>query len=210
MGFLEKYHKYFEIEWKAQILQKKFKNEGPIIEILTAPSSYVKNLSKNTHTSQGLHYLIIQGSFDPPTVPHLTLISKSVEILSKQHDQDSIRVIVLLSLAHVEKIPNVLRRSLLGERVEMIEYLLEEFDLNVPIMVGLSNVARYIDLNKAAKKSLEKLDSLTFITGMDVFKKIFDSDYYSSSLDKVLPDVFKAKFIVASRNDIIGQEQFNN
>ncbi len=199
MGFLEEYHNYFEIEWKAQSLQKKFKIEGPLIEILTATSSYIE---------KPIHYLIIQGSFDPPTIPHLTLISKSVEIISKQHTLDSIRVVLLLSLAHVEKTPNVLQRSLLGERVEMLEYLLEDFDLNVPIMVGLSNVARYIDLNEAAKKSLEKIESLTFITGMDVFKKIFDQNYYSSSLDKVLPNIFKAKFIVASRNDIIERKTF--
>ena len=77
MGFLEKYPKYFEIEWKAQTLQKNFKIEGPSIKILIAPSS---NIEKQTKLSNGFHYLIIQGSFDPPPIPHLTLISKSIEI----------------------------------------------------------------------------------------------------------------------------------
>ncbi len=206
MGFLEKYHQYIDIEWKAQFLQRIVEIEGPSIEILTKIDSSPKK-GFNVEP-ENYHYLVIQGSFDPPTIPHITLLIKSIELLSKQHVGDSIQLVILFSLAHVDKTPNVLQHSLLGERAEILEYLLENHDLKVPIVIGLSNMARYIDLIEAMKKKFDNQKSLTFITGMDVFKKVFDSKYYSDPLNKVLPEIFQAKFFVAGRNDIFSKDDF--
>ncbi len=199
---IENYHDIMRIEWYAQSLQKKYEKDGPLIKLLNGSSTNDK--------PEGCNYLIIQGSFDPPTFPHMKLINKSINRSLKKHSLETIRLVILFSLAHVEKKPDVLNHSLIGERVEMIQYLIENKVFQVPVFVGISNAARYIDLVEAVNKCFRNIGSMTFITGMDVFKKVFDPKFYSSSLNTVIPKVFEANFLVAGRNEIILQDDFDS
>jgi nicotinic acid mononucleotide adenylyltransferase len=189
------------IEWYAHSLQKKYEKDGPLVKLLNESP-------KDDDTS--CNYIIIQGSFDPPTFPHMQIISDSIELMLKKHPLETFRLLILFSLAHVEKKPDVLNRSLIGERVEMIQYLIENNGFEVPVFIGLSNAARYIDLVKAVNKLYRNIGSMTFITGMDVFKKVFDPKFYSNPLSTVIPEIFKAKFLVAGRNDIILKDDFDS
>jgi nicotinic acid mononucleotide adenylyltransferase len=188
------------IQWYAHSLHKKYEKDGPLIKLLNG-------LSTNDE-SEGYNYLIIQGSFDPPTFPHMKLITNSINRSLKKHSIETIRLVILFSLAHVEKKPDVLNHSLIGERVEMLQYLTENNGFKVPVYIGISNAARYIDLVKAVKKYFRNIGSMTFITGMDVFKKVFDPKFYSRSLNMVIPKIFEANFLVAGRNEIILQDDF--
>jgi nicotinic acid mononucleotide adenylyltransferase len=190
------------IEWYAQSLQKKLETDGPLIKLL--------NESLKTDEPKRCNYLIIQGSFDPPTLPHMKIITNSINSLVKKHSLETIRLVILFSLAHVEKKPDVLNHSLIGERVEMMQYLIDNNEFKVPVFMGISNAARYIDLVGAVNKSFRNIGDLTFITGMDVFKKVFDPKFYSSPLNTVIPDIFKANFLVAGRNEIILQDDFDS
>ncbi len=202
----QKLEKIIKVEWKAQELQQRLEKSGPLIEpLITIISDNIRIEEGAPRTS---NYLIIQGSFDPPTMSHLELLTKAIDLRLNINPLDSIEVVILLSLSHVDKRFDVLNRSVLGYRVEMLENLLKNLKLGIPITIGLSNVARYIDLIKAAKQSFKNIKTLSFIMGMDVFKKVLDPNYYSKPLEKALPMIFDADYIVAGREEVFTNNDF--
>ncbi|MFX0206950.1 MAG: hypothetical protein ACFFDT_13265 [Candidatus Hodarchaeota archaeon] len=202
----QRLEKIIKVEWKAQELQKRFAESGPLIERLTAITPANLDITKKTSTPS--NYLIIQGSFDPPTLSHLELLSRSINLRKKINPLDSIEVVFLFSLSHVDKKFNVLNRSLLGYRVEMLENLVKTLNLPVSISIGLSNVARYIDLIEAAQQYFKNIKNLTFIMGTDVFKKVLDSHYYSEPIKTILPLIFNADYFVAGRKEVFSKKEF--
>lgn len=203
----QKLEKIIKVEWKAQELQYQFEKSGPVIKPL------IRVDTNNVRIKEGVqrpsNYLVIQGSFDPPTLSHLELLSKAIDLRSNINPLDSIEIIILLSLSHVDKKLNVLSRSLLGYRVEMLENLFDNFKLTTPITIGLSNVARYIDLIKAVQQSFKNIKTISFIMGMDVFKKVLDPNYYIKPLEEVLPDIFSADYFVAGREEVFSKNDFS-
>ncbi len=195
-----------QVEWKAQKLQQQFKKSGPLIKPL------IRMSPKNFHLEEGSflpsNYLVIQGSFDPPTLPHLDLLLKAIDLHLSKNPSESIQVVVLLSLSHVDKKLNVLDRSLLGYRVEMLEVLFNYSKIPYPITIGLSNVARYIDLIKAVRHLFNDVKTISFIMGMDVFRKVLDPNYYRKPLEDVLPKIFEAYYFVAGREGVFSEEDF--
>ncbi|MFW9906545.1 MAG: hypothetical protein ACFFFH_19720, partial [Candidatus Thorarchaeota archaeon] len=163
------------VEWTAQELVYRFEETGPLIELLYDTNTDAHKLAEEKPSQ----YLIIQGSFDPPTSSHINIITKAIDFHSKLNPSNSIKTILLLSLSHVEKKMDVLNRSLFGYRVEMLKKLFSFLELNVPISIGLSNVARYIDLIDAAQQISPSKKKISFIMGMDVFKKLLDPSYYT-------------------------------
>ncbi|MFX1505178.1 MAG: hypothetical protein ACFFDC_03595 [Promethearchaeota archaeon] len=191
------------VEWIAQKLLYRFEETGPLIELLL-------DINSDSHRIGELsQYLIIQGSFDPPTSSHIDIISKAIDFHSRLKPSDPIKVILLLSLSHVEKKMDVLNRSLFGYRVEMLERLFSSLEMNTPISIGLSNVALYIDLIDAVKQISINKKRFAFIMGMDVFKKLLEPSYYSMPLEQALPFIFKADYYIAGRKDIFSNEEFN-
>ncbi|UCE14074.1 MAG: hypothetical protein JSV04_02580 [Candidatus Heimdallarchaeota archaeon] len=197
--------KVIEIEWKAQDLQCRYNNSGPLIEQITRIPPDI-----GTEETRSFNYLIMQGSFDPPTVSHLELLSKAIDLRSKSSPHEMSHLILLLSLSHVDKKLDVTKRSLLGHRVVMLEKLFSEFDLGLPITIGLSNVARYIELITASEKSLNKSNNVTFIMGMDVFEKVLDPNYYSKPLEELIPLIFQTNYIVAGRKEVFSEKSFSS
>lgn len=203
---LQNLERIIRVEWIAQELKQRFEKFGPLIEpvINIIPDDFpIEEEDSNSY-----NYLIIQGSFDPPTSSHIELLSKAIKLRSDINPSDKNKIILLLSLSHVDKKLNVLNRSLLGYRVEMLEDLFSSLKLKTPITIGLSNVARYIDLIDAAHQSYTNIRSLTFIMGMDVFKKLLDPSYYSKSLEQVFPLIFRADYFIAGREDVFSEEDF--
>ncbi|MHA2328795.1 MAG: hypothetical protein ACXACR_09785, partial [Candidatus Hodarchaeales archaeon] len=115
---------------------------------------------------------------------------------------------ILLSLSHVEKKFNVLERSLLGNRVILLEKLFSELELPVPVTIGISNVARYIELIQAIRDKITNIETISFIMGIDVFKKVLDQNFYSKPMIDALPMIFKADYFVAGRNETFSKESF--
>lgn len=204
---MEKVQKIVHIEWLAQKIVEDFHKTGPLIEILYHKPS---DEEPSIKSSQKTHYLIMQGSFDPPAVSHFILITKAIKLQKSLYPDNSIELIILLSLSHVEKRINVLNQSLLGFRFEMIKGLVQEIssEFHVPVTLGLSNSARYLDLINGIKRKFQKVESLSFIMGIDVFKKIFSAKYYSKPLIELLPSIFQANYYVAGREKIILEKEF--
>ncbi len=202
----KKLENVIQVEWKAQELQKQFEKSGPLIKPL------IRMFPKDIHLEKGSvppsNYLIIQGSFDPPTLPHLDLLLKAIDLCLSKNPSEPIKVVILLSLSHVDKKLNVLDRSLLGYRVEMLEVLFNSSKLPYPITIGLSNVARYIDLIKAVQHFFNDIKKISFIMGMDVFKKVLDPIYYIKPLEDVFPKIFEADYFIAGREGVFSEDDF--
>ncbi len=204
----QKIKRIVNVEWIAQELQQRFETFGPLIELLIDINPDTISLKEEAYKPS--HHLIIQGSFDPPSSSHIDLISKAIDLHSKLNPSEKIKVILLLSLSHVDKKTDVLNRSLLGYRVEMLEKLFTSLKLKIPISIGLSNVARYIDLIDAVQQFSTNIKKLSFIMGMDVFKKLLDPFYYSKPLEEVLPLIFRADYYIAGRKDVFSKEEFDS
>ncbi|MFX1515186.1 MAG: hypothetical protein ACFFC6_02675 [Promethearchaeota archaeon] len=195
------------VEWMAQELLHRFQTSGPLIKVIL---DVIPDLLRPDEINKPSQYLIIQGSFDPPTTSHIDIILKAIDLHSKLNPSDSIRVLLLLSLSHVDKKVDVLNRSLFGYRIDMLEKLFSSLKLEVPISIGLSNVARYIDLIDAARQISFNINKISFIIGMDVFKKLLDPSYYSNSLEQVLPLIFRADYYIAGRADVFSKKEFDS
>jgi len=204
---MDKIQKIVHIEWLAQKIVQDSQKTGPLVKILYSRPSDKNKPMKSYHNT---HYLIMQGSFDPPAVSHFILLKNAIKLQKKLYPDDTIELIILLSLSHVEKRINVLHQSLLGFRFEMIEDLIQEFsaELQIPVTLGLSNCARYLDLITGIKRRFQNIKLISFIMGIDVFKKIFDPKYYTKPLRELLPRLFQAKYLVAGRDNIISENEF--
>ncbi|UCG04518.1 MAG: hypothetical protein JSW11_11145 [Candidatus Heimdallarchaeota archaeon] len=203
----QKIARIVNVEWIAQELQQKFETTGPLIEVVV--DIVPKTIQVKKEAYKPSHYLIIQGSFDPPTSSHINLISKAIYLHSKLYASNKIKVLLLLSLSHVDKRIDVLNRSLLGYRVEMLENLYSSLKIKTPISIGLSNVARYIDLIDAIRQFFPKIEKLSFVMGMDVFKKLLDASYYSKPVEEVLHLIFRANYYIAGRRDVFSKKEFD-
>ncbi len=200
---IDRLKRIIQIEWQIQQLHKRFNTEGPLIESLVSVSHPYADLLK-----EPINYLVMQGSFDPPTTAHLTLLTQALEILSQKVSSNALHVFIALSYAHVEKKPNVLHDSLFGDRIAMLETLIHGTSIPIPVTIGFSNVARYVDLISGFHSSFKSFNSLTFLMGTDVFRKILDSRFYSQPLEDVLPLIFEAAYLVAGRKDIFLKDEF--
>jgi nicotinic acid mononucleotide adenylyltransferase len=200
------FERIIEIEWLAQHILHEYPKQGPIIEVIKQGNSFNISLIKDQYD----HLLVIQGSFDPPLLSHVKLIEGALTIHQSKFPSSSVALVILVSLSHVEKELNILSHSLLGFRVIMIEKLLKELGLTVPWMIGISNVARYIDLTIAIKDFFSEQQIITYVMGTDVFTKLLHQKYYSKPIENILPLIFTTYYLVAGRKAIGTQNDFES
>jgi len=187
------------IEWNAQRIVLERPKIGPRIVL-------VNEIRTNLLIDSDA-ILVMQGSFDPPTMSHIELIKSAVKKFEELFSNKRLHLLLLLSLSHVEKSLELTSRTILSSRVEMLELVLSKVEFDVPISIGISNVARYLDLIEALK-TLKDFSRIGFILGMDVFRKIFDQKYYVEPLEEVLPKIFSVNYFVAGRENIQTVDQF--
>ena len=195
----------FDFEWEAQILQNQLKVKGAQI----IPLIQISQVNLSTEKLEIMpNPLIMQGSFDPPTLSHIKLLMDAIKLHKNAFPSNFVDLFILLSISHVDKSLNVTNHSLLGYRIEMLEALFQDLLLPIRIRIGFSNVARYIDLIEACEVSL-KVSNPSFIMGMDVFKKVLESSYYSEPLEEILPLIFRAIYYVGGRGNIFSENEFS-
>ena len=197
-------NRIIEVEWISQSILHGFNKLGPSIHLVRKRNF----LTNSSLSGKEDHLLIIQGSFDPPLKSHTQLIKQALMEYQSRFPEENVKLLILLSLSHIEKRPNLLSHSTLGLRVVMLERLLDSLGLKVPWMIGISNVARYIDVTKAIKKLSSEDVIITYIMGLDVFDKLFNQKYYSKDLDEVLPEIFQVNYFVAGRDEVFKKEEF--
>jgi nicotinic acid mononucleotide adenylyltransferase len=190
-----------EIEWKAQHLLHYYNQQGPLIQLI----------SEEFQTNNA-NLLVIQGSFDPPLISHEELIHEAIEKYRKSFSKKNIVLLLLFSLSHVEKEIDIQKNSLLGYRVLMVKELLNSIsnEEEIPFMVGISNVGRYIELTSGINRKFPCISSISFIMGTDVFKKIFNPKFYEKQLKDILVDIFRSNYIVAGRGETGSGEDFDS
>jgi len=194
-----------DIEWIAHLLLKDKIKTGPQIKILDKSSyTFSDKLILDTNTD----LLVMQGSFDPPTVAHLELMKKVLDLITILEGKKKYRILILLSLAHVQKKFEVTKSCLFGYRFDMLELLFSKENMPHNISFGLSNEARYVDLMDAFPKKL--LNSITFIVGTDVFQKVLDQAFYSVPLENLYEKIFAVNYYVIGRNKLVNPDQFTN
>ena len=189
------------IEWKAQQLLHDYKQQGPLIQLI----------SEELKTDD-VNLLVIQGSFDPPLISHKELIHEAIRVAKKSFSKESLLLLFLFSLSHVEKEIDVQNNSLLGYRVLMAKQFLNPIGIeeNLPYMIGISNVGRYFELTFGIKRRFPNISSINYIMGLDVFTKLFDPKFYKKALTHVLPDIFESNYIVAGRGETILVDELNS
>ena len=189
------------IEWKAQHLLQDYNEHGPLIQLI----------SEEIRTNNA-NLLVIQGSFDTPLISHEELIHEAIETYRKSFSKNNMVLLLLFSLSHVEKEIDIQKNSLLGYRVLMIKELLSSISIEeeIPFMIGISNVGRYIELTSGINRKLPNISSINYIMGTDVFKKIFNPKYYEKQLTDILSDIFRSNYIVAGRGETGSIEDFDS
>ena len=87
----ERLKSLFKIEWEAQKLLHEIKTTGPQIKSITTI-----NPPHSRRSKESINYLIIQGSFDPPTIAHIALLKRAIKLLEKNNPNSTYHIFFLL------------------------------------------------------------------------------------------------------------------
>lgn len=142
--------------------------------------------------------LILDSSFNPPHLGHLSLINQALIQTYNQNDVNNREIMLLLLIENVDK------KKLIGElfdkRLEMMYLMAQEIEktfLNInDVTIGLTKHGRFIDkslsiINFLKNQNLYNDQILTFLVGFDTLIRIFNPKYYlpdklSNSLDNFM------------------------
>jgi len=150
-----------------------------------------------THHTSTLH--ILDSSFNPPHLGHLSLLSKSLkrsipitqttELQDPQTSQDS--VLLLLSIKNADKAPQP--ESFVNRLImicKMANYVKEKYDHVQNVSVALTKYAKFVDksdvirewvdgiISKEYVGNLNKNIKFSFLVGFDTLIRVFDPKYY--------------------------------
>jgi len=128
---------------------------------------------------------VLPGAYNPPTLAHVALAEGA-----RAHGFDA--VLFSLGTVTVDKPESGLR---LEERIELLVEIARESNLGVLLV----NRGLYAEQAEALRLSLQGVERLAFVIGMDKVAQIFDSRYYADP-DRALCALFEhAELLVAAR-----------
>lgn len=170
-------------------LLSSFSNSAKDFDIIHKVNRFVSNTSTK-------RILILDSSFNPPHLGHLTLLNES---LAKYNDSNEI--LLLLLIQNADKATPKL--DLLENRLNLIYILANSISEKYPstsINIGLTKHAKFVDKSNAILEELKKSEPipenlnsprLTFLLGFDTLIRLFESSYYTGFLSDALGDFMK-------------------
>lgn len=134
--------------------------------------------------------LVLDSSFNPPHLAHYALAEEARTYKFGDSDKDGDRLLLLLlSVKNADKIyPSP---ALFDERLEMMYIMARVWEkkTNVPVSIGLTNHAKFVDKSvaitlyiKAQLNNQLPSTKLTFLVGYDTLERILDPKYYLPDL----------------------------
>jgi len=205
-------------------------NAGKVCpEDITNSSVILDNLNNNEEKISNI--IVLDSSFNPPTLSHIKLLTETFcfycdkAISENQNEMTFLNPTFLLLITN-NNVDKKLIKANLPQRLKMMEISANIFKKeiillmndkyqkiknkinNINILVGITNVGRFIDKVTAIKQFIPKA-SPTFIMGWDTITRFFMEKYYvGMNMKEVLDDFFKDSSIICA--DRIIYEENNN
>jgi nicotinamide-nucleotide adenylyltransferase len=156
-----------------------------IAEVAAGPEPTARVLTPQTTTRS---LAVLPGAYNPPTRAHLTLAESA-------RARGFETVLFSLGTVTVDKPESGLR---LEERVQLLVEVARESGFGVVLV----NRGLYAEQAEALRRSLNDVERLAFVIGMDKVAQIFDGRYYTDR-DRALGALFeRAELLVAARGDL--------
>lgn len=180
-------------------------------EFIASKASFrtVYNTSSIGLTKKIKRICILDSSFNPPHLGHLSLVKESLNYNFNEIQSEDKIVLLLLSVKNADKI--VPQPASFDHRLEMMIKLADYINTSfkVDVKVGLTNHAKFVDKSESIKAYLNDnllLTSgtrLTFLVGFDTLVRILDPKYYTTgTLQQCLNSFFEiSDLFCLTRND---------
>lgn len=120
--------------------------------------------------------LVLDSSFNPPHLGHLTLIQKALTL----YHEKSAQVLLLLAVNNADKKPAPASFDKRLEMMCLLADLLNERD--IPVSVGITEHGKFVDKDSALKDHYKDAGTISFLLGFDTIRRIFDPKYYHPKL----------------------------
>lgn len=168
------------------------------------------------------HLIVLDSSYNPPTLAHLKLLSESLK-LSRENGTNITNFLLLITNNNVDK---ELFGANLQERLAMMEIIAQLFQLEgrkknegsdssnneeLRVLVGLTNSGKFIDKITAVQKILPKAE-LSFIMGYDTITRFFMKKYYvGEDMTCIMEKFFnKSRILCAERKMVANTTTTSN
>lgn len=161
---------------------KRFQSE--LRQFIESKSSF--NVVYSTQSSPISHQTsrlcILDSSFNPPHLGHLSLITKSIDYY---HDSPrSTSILLLLSVKNADKL--IPKPASFEDRLDMMCLLADHIQnsLNISVSVALTNHAKFVDKSNVVRDWVNEVIGeiskvrFSFLLGFDTLIRVFDPKYY--------------------------------
>ncbi|ORX57774.1 hypothetical protein BCR36DRAFT_344413 [Piromyces finnis] len=179
----------------------------------------INNINSNENEQNNI--IILDSSFNPPTLAHIKLLIETFkfyceQMLSNRNNANQCFHYTFLLLITNNNVDKKIIGASLSQRLKMMEivtnifqnHIMEivndsfkeiKYKLNkINILVGLTNVGRFIDKVTAVKRYIPN-SLLAFIMGWDTITRFFMKKYYVGiDMKEVLDSFFKESAIICA------------
>ncbi|KAI8069561.1 hypothetical protein BC940DRAFT_332094 [Gongronella butleri] len=182
---------YSIVKGQTQALQALLHRRQGDDFILTWEAPRASAMERGVPTKEAGRLLVLDASFNPPTRAHYGLLEEAW----KQNRGEFDAGLLLFSTQNADK---ALSGASAVQRVQMMELMARHWPFELPVHVGVTTKARFVD--KVAAIRTWWPGSVTFILGMDTVTRLFDAKYYDVPVPQALAPFFEhASLLCADR-----------
>jgi nicotinamide-nucleotide adenylyltransferase len=134
---------------------------------------------------------VLDSSFNPPTLAHLSLLQDSISHLKNVHsnDESSVQGVLMHSISNADK--KVVIGASLEQRVDMLQRIQAVENHGIV----LTNRALFVDKAQLLKNEWSDA-KIYLIVGEDTLIRILDEKYYKQGIDNALQELFSVTDLI--------------
>jgi len=196
---------------------KQFNIFGNYENVITNTYAILDNINNN----KTKNIVILDSSFNPPTLAHIRLLTETFnfyceKLLNTKENSGNFLNPTFILLITNNNVDKKLVGANISQRIQMMEIIADIFQKqiietannkyknlnnkvnNISILVGLTNVGRFIDKVIAIKQFIPEANP-AFIMGIDTITRFFMEKYYLGlNMKEILDGFFKNNSIICA------------
>ncbi|ORX63796.1 Nucleotidylyl transferase [Anaeromyces robustus] len=198
---------------------KQFNIFGKDENVITDTNDILNNINNDKNKNKNI--VILDSSFNPPTLAHIKLLTETFnfyceQLLNTNENKDKFLNPTFILLITNNNVDKKLVGANISQRLKMMEIITDIFQKqiitiandkykslnnevnNIRVLVGLTNVGRFIDKVIAIKQFIPEANP-AFIMGIDTITRFFMEKYYIGlNMKEILDGFFKDNSIICA------------
>jgi len=144
------------------------------------------------------HLHVLDSSFNPPTLAHLSLAVSSIPTATSPADT---RILLLLATQNADK-PSA--PAPFEDRLAMMHLLSRSAAFPVPVDIALTKHARFLDKSRDLVEAYPEAEQV-YLTGYDTLIRLLDAKYYPTGMESLRAFFERSRVVCTMRDGGWGQ-----